>query len=116
MSPIRPWIRCAAALRPGHGFASPRCGSNCTVSARGAAAGRAGEGDAPMPDSRGPFTRAIQAGRQAVDGLGASAAASDHGYLLKVVQPALLGMMDGSISTLAPLFASAFATRSTHTA
>jgi erythrin-vacuolar iron transport family protein len=37
-------------------------------------------------------------------------------YLLQVVQPALLGLMDGSISTLAPLFASAFATRSTHTA
>lgn len=41
----------------------------------------------------------------------------DHGsYLLKVVQPALLGLMDGSISTLAPLFASAFATHSSHTA
>ncbi|HLJ60575.1 MAG TPA: VIT family protein [bacterium] len=38
------------------------------------------------------------------------------GYLLKVVQPALLGLMDGSISTLAPLFATAFATRSPHTA
>ncbi|HYM70071.1 MAG TPA: VIT family protein [bacterium] len=38
------------------------------------------------------------------------------GYLLKVVQPALLGLMDGSISTLAPLFASAFATRNPHTA
>lgn len=40
----------------------------------------------------------------------------ESGYLLKVVQPALLGLMDGSVSTLAPLFASAFATRSTHTA
>ncbi|HEV2359765.1 MAG TPA: VIT family protein [bacterium] len=37
-------------------------------------------------------------------------------YLLQVVQPALLGLMDGSISTLAPLFASAFATRNPHTA
>ena len=37
-------------------------------------------------------------------------------YLLKVVQPALLGLMDGSVSTLAPLFASAFATRNPHTA
>jgi erythrin-vacuolar iron transport family protein len=46
------------------------------------------------------------------------AASGDAGtvYLLKVVQPALLGLMDGSISTLAPLFASAFATRSPHTA
>jgi VIT1/CCC1 family predicted Fe2+/Mn2+ transporter len=40
----------------------------------------------------------------------------DRNYLLKVVQPALLGLMDGSISTLAPLFASAFATRNPHTA
>ncbi len=39
-----------------------------------------------------------------------------HGYLLRVVQPALLGLMDGSISTLAPLFATAFATRNPHTA
>lgn len=37
-------------------------------------------------------------------------------YLLKVVQPWLLGLMDGSISTLAPLFASAFATHQSHTA
>ncbi|HXX38377.1 MAG TPA: VIT family protein [bacterium] len=39
-----------------------------------------------------------------------------HDYLRKVVQPALLGLMDGSISTLAPLFATAFATRNSHTA
>ena len=31
-------------------------------------------------------------------------------FLLQVVQPGLLGLMDGSISTLAPLFAAAFAT------
>jgi rubrerythrin len=33
-------------------------------------------------------------------------------FLLQVVQPGLAGLMDGSVSTLAPLFASAFATRS----
>jgi erythrin-vacuolar iron transport family protein len=32
-------------------------------------------------------------------------------FLLQVVQPGLAGLMDGSVSTLAPLFASAFATR-----
>jgi len=32
-------------------------------------------------------------------------------FLLQVVQPALVGLMDGSVSTLAPLFAAAFATR-----
>jgi erythrin-vacuolar iron transport family protein len=31
------------------------------------------------------------------------------------VQPALAGMMDGSVSTLAPLFATALATRDNHT-
>ena len=31
-------------------------------------------------------------------------------FLLQVVQPGLVGLMDGSVSTLAPLFAAAFAT------
>jgi VIT1/CCC1 family predicted Fe2+/Mn2+ transporter len=34
--------------------------------------------------------------------------------ILKYIQPGLLGLMDGSVSTLAPLFAAAFATHSTH--
>ena len=40
--------------------------------------------------------------------------AVDNAFLLKVVQPALVGLMDGSVSTLAPIFASAFATGSSH--
>jgi rubrerythrin len=32
-------------------------------------------------------------------------------FVLQVVQPGLIGLMDGSVSTLAPLFAAAFATR-----
>jgi hypothetical protein len=40
----------------------------------------------------------------------------DVSYLLKVVQPALVGLIDGSISTLAPLFAAAFASQSSHIA
>jgi len=40
----------------------------------------------------------------------------DRSFLLKVVQPALVGLIDGSISTLAPLFAAAFASGSTHIA
>ena len=35
--------------------------------------------------------------------------------VLRVVQPALAGTMDGSVSTLAPLFATALATRNNHT-
>ncbi len=34
-------------------------------------------------------------------------------FLLQVVQPGLIGLMDGSVSTLAPLFAAAFATGNT---
>src|SRR6202008_3155918 len=39
------------------------------------------------------------------------AAAHRRVFLLQVVQPGLAGLMDGSVSTLAPLFAAAFATR-----
>jgi erythrin-vacuolar iron transport family protein len=34
-------------------------------------------------------------------------------FLLQIVQPGLAGLMDGSVSTLAPLFAAAFATKDT---
>ncbi len=39
----------------------------------------------------------------------------DRAFLLKVVQPGLSGLMDGSVSTLAPIFATAFATHNAHT-
>ena len=32
-------------------------------------------------------------------------------FVLQIVQPGLAGLMDGSVSTLAPVFAAAFATR-----
>ena len=34
-------------------------------------------------------------------------------FILQIVQPGLVGLMDGSVSTLAPVFAAAFATHST---
>ena len=37
-------------------------------------------------------------------------------FILKVVQPGLVGLMDGSVSTLAPIFAAAFATGNSHIA
>lgn len=37
-------------------------------------------------------------------------------FVLQIVQPGLAGLIDGSVSTLAPVFAAAFATRNTHTA
>jgi VIT1/CCC1 family predicted Fe2+/Mn2+ transporter len=41
---------------------------------------------------------------------------SSHHFLLRVVQPGLAGLMDGSVSTLAPIFATAFATKNPFTA
>lgn len=35
---------------------------------------------------------------------------TSHAFLLRVVQPGLAGLMDGSVSTLAPIFATAFFT------
>jgi rubrerythrin len=43
----------------------------------------------------------------------AEAAARKREFVLQVVQPGLAGLMDGSVSTLAPLFAAAFATKDT---
>ena len=37
-------------------------------------------------------------------------------FVLQIVQPGLAGLMDGSVSTLAPVFAAAFATHSSFTA
>jgi rubrerythrin len=42
--------------------------------------------------------------------------ASKRIFVLQFVQPGLAGLMDGSVSTLAPLFAAAFATQKTHDA
>ena len=40
---------------------------------------------------------------------------TNHQFILQIVQPAMAGFMDGSVSTLAPLFAAALATREPHT-
>src|SRR5580658_3288352 len=37
-------------------------------------------------------------------------------FLLQIVQPGLVGLMDGSVSTLAPVFAAAFAMKNSHDA
>jgi rubrerythrin len=39
-------------------------------------------------------------------------AANRRLFVLQIIQPGLAGLMDGSVSTLAPVFAAAFATRS----
>jgi erythrin-vacuolar iron transport family protein len=45
---------------------------------------------------------------------GVEAAANHRRFVLTYVQPGLAGLIDGSVSTLAPLFAAAFATRSNY--
>jgi VIT1/CCC1 family predicted Fe2+/Mn2+ transporter len=39
----------------------------------------------------------------------------DRNFVLRIVQPGLAGLMDGSVSTLAPIFATAFATHNSRT-
>ena len=41
---------------------------------------------------------------------------ADHQFLLQRVQPAMIGLIDGSLSTLAPIFAIALHTHDTQTA
>jgi len=41
---------------------------------------------------------------------------NEKSFILRIVQPGLAGLMDGSVSTLAPIFATAFATHKSHTA
>lgn len=48
--------------------------------------------------------------------IGSSIPEDQRNFVLSVVQPGLAGLMDGSISSLAPLFAAAFATRDSKTA
>lgn len=52
-------------------------------------------------------------------GLGGKRPRSEEEYnrfVLQTVQPGLAGLMDGSVSTLAPIFAAAFATKDPHVA
>jgi len=55
----------------------------------------------------------LQAAHQASGAHEDEAATRKRLFVLQVIQPGLAGLMDGSVSTLAPLFAAAFATRNT---
>src|SRR6201999_1904272 len=47
---------------------------------------------------------------------GAEAENERRRFVLQIIQPGLAGLMDGSVSTLAPVFAAAFATHNSLTA
>lgn len=57
----------------------------------------------------------LQAEHLPEDAKAAENAAEKRQFILTWVQPGLAGLMDGSVSTLAPIFATAFATQDTHT-
>lgn len=52
-----------------------------------------------------------QAKRLPDDRRGAEDESAGRRFILQIIQPGLVGLMDGSVSTLAPVFAAAFATR-----
>jgi erythrin-vacuolar iron transport family protein len=59
---------------------------------------------------------ASRIGNRVSTGSAGKSAAEQRAFILSIVQPGLAGLMDGSISSLAPLFAAAFATRDSRTA
>ena len=61
---------------------------------------------APPPEPAGPGVREAAPAKAELT----QKEENDNAFLLKVIQPGLVGLMDGSVSTLAPLFAAAFAT------
>jgi rubrerythrin len=56
---------------------------------------------------------ALEKGKQETGELRQEEQASKKLFILQIIQPGLAGLMDGSVSTLAPVFAAAFATRNT---
>jgi len=64
-----------------------------------------------MPNLINPFAKPIGRG-----GKIPRTEAEYNRFVLQTVQPGLAGLMDGSVSTLAPIFAAAFATHKPHIA
>ena len=58
----------------------------------------------------------LKIGNRVSAGSAGTSSAQQRAFILSIVQPGLAGLMDGSISSLAPLFAAAFATRDSRTA
>ncbi|SHI78508.1 iron exporter MbfA [Wenxinia saemankumensis] len=59
--------------------------------------------------------QALEEGHLTEDSRGSEADAAHRQFVLTWVQPGLAGLMDGSVSTLAPIFATAFATQDPQT-
>jgi rubrerythrin len=71
-------------------------------------------GDLAQEEQKHEATAELVSGAQAASGqLREEHLAARRLFVLRFVQPGLAGLMDGSVSTLAPLFAAAFATNNT---
>ena len=60
------------------------------------------------------MAESLESAERASGAFDEEAATRNRLFVLQVIQPGLAGLMDGSVSTLAPLFAAAFATRNSH--
>jgi erythrin-vacuolar iron transport family protein len=60
------------------------------------------------------LAEALESAERKSGALDEEAATRKRLFVMQVIQPGLAGLMDGSVSTLAPLFAAAFATRNSH--
>lgn len=67
--------------------------------------------DGSRQQAASPIAEVVESVKEAASGDEAS-----RRFLLRIVQPGLAGLMDGSVSTLAPIFATAFATHRPFTA
>src|SRR5713101_7909708 len=67
--------------------------------------------ESSQQDAATPVSEVVESIKEAASGDEAS-----RRLLLRVIQPGLAGLMDGSVSTLAPIFATAFATHRPFTA
>ncbi len=85
--------------------------------------GRQPDGDATIRNVLGDLAVAEAAHEQTADAIDRAHAAhrrrasrtrtdAKRRFVLQIIQPGLVGLMDGSVSTLAPVFAAAFATHS----
>src|SRR5262249_9504255 len=65
---------------------------------------------APSPETQVPSHPSVQEQEATRQAPSTAWSEADKNFLLQIVQPGLTGLMDGSVSTLAPIFAVAFAT------
>ena len=81
----------------------PRTTTRCAICSR----------DSPRPKTATRSSRRSSARRSRPSARAAEDETARRMFVLQYVQPGLAGLMDGSVSTLAPLFAAAFATHNT---